>query len=115
MSDRIDERVYFAQADDGGPIKIGVSRDPKRRARQLGRGVGIVASLPGNREMEQLFHRFFRRGRLDGEWFSEDTPGLAEFVEAALVLGIAWDNFQARLQDVVNLNRAARTKTKAAA
>jgi hypothetical protein len=49
-------------------FKIGMTRDPDRRARQL-RG-RIVLLLPGGRDLERALHARFARYRFpDTEWF----------------------------------------------
>lgn len=77
--------VYFAQGESGGPIKIGISRDPVRRVAALSNGsperLEILFVRPANEEIERRLHRMFAAGRLHGEWFAEDTPKLAEFIE----------------------------------
>ncbi len=80
--------VYFAQAASGGPIKIGVSRDPVRRVRALSIGspdaIELLATLPGGVWLEGKLHEYFADYRLHGEWFDEDTPALSELIEAAI-------------------------------
>lgn len=77
--------IYFVQGVNGGPIKIGTSRDPARRLSTMNTGspeplelLVKCRALPG---MENRLHRIFAAGRLHGEWFDADTPGLAEFIE----------------------------------
>jgi hypothetical protein len=64
--------VYFIGADDG-PVKIGMSCDPKARcaAMQIGMpgDMRILAITPGNRRMEKAYHERFGFAHLRGEWF----------------------------------------------
>lgn len=77
--------IYFIQGVEGGPIKIGYSRNPSQRLAALQTTspvpLEILFECPGDRRCEQILHAEFAEGRLYGEWFSEDTPDLAEFLE----------------------------------
>lgn len=77
--------VYFVQGVDGGPIKIGVATDPKRRLATLQHGSPVLLRaliiMPGGFEMERQLHRLFAAGRMHGEWFDPDTPGLMEYIQ----------------------------------
>lgn len=82
-----DSFVYFCQPVDGGPIKIGLARDPKARLMDLQIGspvrLRMVAIIPGGRADEQAFHTQFAAWRLHGEWFDAAAEGLADVVEEA--------------------------------
>jgi len=66
--------VYFAQSGDF--IKIGWSRDPKRRVAQLGTACPLPIALrlivSGSKEDERHFHALFVHLRERGEWFRAD-------------------------------------------
>jgi hypothetical protein len=74
--------IYFVQQGTDGPIKIGVSTDPEQRLRTLQSSspqpLTLLAFMPGGVESERDLHRRFADGRLEGEWFRSDTPGLAD-------------------------------------
>lgn len=79
--------VYFIQGIDGGPIKIGMTTDLKRRLYDFQHGspvkLVVLAVLKGGGEMrEASIHRRFQRSRLHGEWF-EPTSELLDLIEAA--------------------------------
>lgn len=80
--------VYFAQAFGGGPIKIGLSADPKRRISNLNTAspqrLDLLAVLPGGVWLERCLHGLFQKDRLHGEWFAADAPGLAELIETVV-------------------------------
>jgi hypothetical protein len=68
--------IYFLQAESGGPIKIGFSRDEdslKSRVRHLqtSQPVKLVVrkTIEGTHEDEQALHKQFHSSRLVGEWF----------------------------------------------
>lgn len=67
--------VYFARAYPSGLIKIGYSNCPNGRAHdlawELGQGVSLLFTVPGNRVQEKGFHKRFTAYRSHGEWFHE--------------------------------------------
>jgi predicted GIY-YIG superfamily endonuclease len=73
--------VYFIQAGKGH-IKIGVSKDPEARLKDLqvgssGRELVVLATLPFNTraeafEMEKYLHTELARFRINGEWFKRN-------------------------------------------
>lgn len=78
-------RVYFVQAADGGPVKIGRSADPLARVASLQTAnpdhLRILATMPGGSAVERALHRTFEahRVRPDGEWF-HPAPEVLAFV-----------------------------------
>lgn len=78
--------VYFIQAGDGGPIKIGFAQDPQARLRELSTGSPARLSLlravsASGIHQEQMLHRQFGDLRLKGEWFRAEER-LVQFIEA---------------------------------
>lgn len=81
--------IYFVQAVEGGPIKIGRSKSPKRRLKahqvshpavlKLCRTVAVHISKAGT--MESNIHKHFAHARLQGEWF-EPVAELAKLAHA---------------------------------
>ena len=74
--------TYFVQPVDGGPIKIGYTRQsPKARLRaiQIGSPVllEVVGMVIGDREVE--LHQRFAYARMHGEWF-RPVPELVGFI-----------------------------------
>lgn len=78
-------RVYFVQALDGGPIKIGTSNDVNKRVASLQTGspmpLRLVGSLPGGRALEKEIHARLCAHRLRGEWFAESPEVIAAIKE----------------------------------
>lgn len=70
-------RVYIGVRS--GFIKIGVSNDPQRRAKQL--RLRLLYVRPGNVSDERALHRRFRAARIDREWFMPSDDLLA-FIRA---------------------------------
>lgn len=76
--------VYFIQAGDNGPIKIGSSRNPQERLGMLQVGnhaeLKMIATVPGSVPLEREVQedlKAFRRGR---EWF-DPTPEVLDYIE----------------------------------
>jgi hypothetical protein len=73
--------VYFIGGPDG-PIKIGMSCNPKARCANMQVGtpgdVQILATTPGNRRLEKAYHERFGFAHLRGEWFERHPLIMAE-------------------------------------
>lgn len=73
--------VYFIQAGDNGPIKIGFGKNPE--ARRTGHQTSnhaqlrIVGLLPGDQGVESDLHDFYAREHIRGEWFEPSFRMLA--------------------------------------
>lgn len=78
--------VYFAQAGDGGHVKIGYTGFPTERYQELQTDnslrVTIIASFPGSKVEEKALHVRFNAHRIRGEWFHP----VPELLETARVL-----------------------------
>lgn len=78
--------VYFVQAGEAGPIKIGVTHDPASRLRTLQVGnhepLRMIGLFFGTADAEEALRRRFEAHRVRGEWFSPDE----EIVRAAAAL-----------------------------
>jgi hypothetical protein len=65
--------VYFLQAGEAGPIKIGWALDPLARLNELQVGcpepLRLLMTLTDEGGLEAQLHRRFARLRLRGEWF----------------------------------------------
>jgi hypothetical protein len=68
--------VYFVQCGDGGPVKIGVTRDLDKRLGGLQTShherLRLLHVEPGGRLEERQFHARFADLRTRGEWFLFD-------------------------------------------
>lgn len=75
--------VYFVQADNGGPIKIGFSESPKDRLAALQVNtpskLRLLAVIEGTNENESALHKRFQKHKIQGEWFRPDQE-IMEFV-----------------------------------
>ncbi len=73
--------VYFIGSDDG-PIKIGLSADPRARLVGLQTSnhgkLSIMAISEGGPILEREYHERFASHRLNGEWFERTPEILAE-------------------------------------
>lgn len=86
--------VYFAQAGEGGPVKIGFTQsDVARRLAGLQTGcphpMKLLASVPGGPSDERGLHAKLRRHRVSGEWFNPHIEVLA-LVERATSPDFCW-------------------------
>lgn len=72
----------IGRADGVGPVKVGLSRAPRRRLASFQRGcpelLEIVDTAPGHYEQETLLHNALDEHRIHGEWF-ERGPAVATF------------------------------------
>jgi hypothetical protein len=84
VADTAPQYVYFAQVD-GGPIKIGVARNPIRRLAQMRTGnpapIRLLGVIRGNTQTELEIHNLFAAENVAGEWF-EPSRRLLAFIEA---------------------------------
>lgn len=68
-------RIYFVQAESGGPIKIGFARDVAARLKSIQTShpepLRCLVHIAGTMEEEQLLHKDHARFRLKGEWFKD--------------------------------------------
>lgn len=83
-----DQYVYFIQADEDGPIKIGFTADdPKKRLNQLQTGnpatLKLLGAIKGSIAREREFHADLAEWRLQGEWF-QPHPTVLTAVQTAL-------------------------------
>lgn len=67
--------VYCIVHHERQAVKIGFSRNPSRRFRQLQTGsadsLTLFEKMPGDRALEKAFHKIFADKRLTGEWFKD--------------------------------------------
>lgn len=65
--------VYFLRAGDDGPVKIGHTRDIKRRLPLLRTGcpapISVIREIAGGLRTEMWLHRRFSSAHRFGEWF----------------------------------------------
>ena len=71
--------LYFIQSSKTGEIKIGRSKHPQKRLKNLQTGnpntLKIIISLEGLGWREKELHETLKRWRGSGEWFSYDCVG----------------------------------------
>ena len=77
--ERKGDYLYFIQSSKTGEIKIGRSKHPQRRLKNLQTGnphtLRIIASLEGLGWREKELHEELKRWRKSGEWFSYECVG----------------------------------------
>jgi len=73
--------VYFIQAEDGGPVKIGWTFNAEKRLRAFQSAspykLVIRKVVKGTQRLEHYLHHRYEANRLEGEWFDPqpDMPG----------------------------------------
>ena len=73
--------VYFIQAEDGGPVKIGWTFNAQKRLRAFQSAspykLVIRKVIVGTQRLESYLHKRYESYRLEGEWFEPqpDMPG----------------------------------------
>jgi hypothetical protein len=71
--------LYFIQSAVTGAVKIGVSKHPSKRLRQLQTGsphlLRLILVLPEKASLERSLHSKMKRGKQTGgtEWFSHES------------------------------------------
>lgn len=74
-----DSYVYFVEAKNLGLVKIGFSKDPSKRLKDLQTGspdeLEGLFTFPGTKQKEKELHRKLHRFRVRGEWFKLDDIG----------------------------------------
>lgn len=74
--------VYFIQMGEGGPIKIGWTRDPWQRIHELQTAqpyrLRLLGVIEGDRHTERRLHRELAEHRVRGEWFKSAPDVLAK-------------------------------------
>ncbi len=108
------ECIYFVQIVDDGPIKIGYSRKPLRRVRNLQASnpytLFVVGLLIGNRDIEASLHQRFAEYWIGGDWFRAGAR-LLKYIDSLnfgrheigrtgrrLIYNSAWRGEDARLE-----------------
>jgi hypothetical protein len=81
MSECARTEVYFIQAGDGGPIKIGISDNVPLRLNTLQTAhhetLRLLSRIPGGESDEAALHEQFAALRIRGEWFRPGAELLA--------------------------------------
>lgn len=86
--------IYVIEDLDSGRIKIGRSKDPSSRLKQIQTGnpntlkLGMVKERAYSSKFESWLHREFSANRLNGEWFSGITSA---DVSRRLMGCLLWD------------------------
>lgn len=80
--------IYFIQAGEDGPIKIGYTRSaPRKRLKELQTAapqkLRLLGTTDGGRLEERALHRAWGDERLQGEWFNPVPSLLALVAEVA--------------------------------
>ena len=76
--------VYLMQSELTGLLKIGISKDPIQRRRNLetaqGGKIELLKIIAGGKNIEKKLHEKFSTYRKDGEWF-ENTAEIIDYFD----------------------------------
>lgn len=76
--------IYFVQAGENGPVKIGWAKNVIHRIQELQTGnpckLGCLGMMEGSQNEESSLHEKFKRYRGVGEWF-EPSADLLSFIK----------------------------------
>jgi hypothetical protein len=85
--------VYFIEAIGARRIKIGFTKDVRRRLHDLSIGcpfpIELMALMPGSLEDEFTMHKRFGQLHAHGEWFRA-RPRLRKFIKTLVEQRLAW-------------------------
>lgn len=77
--------LYFFEAP--GRIKIGISKNPRRRLADVGAHMEaspkLIDAIPGDYDLEKWVHKRLNEHRLKGEWFADCDP-VRELIDGLL-------------------------------
>lgn len=103
--------IYFAQPKNGGPIRIGSSKNVDVRRRTLGTwlpgGIEVVLEIEGSLLGEAVLHHCFNPIRVDRDWFMSG-PAIWKFILSATETRPAW--VPKHIGDAPELNIPALTE-----
>lgn len=108
--------IYFIQAQDNGPIKIGFTGDnPRKRMVKIQSDcpwpVQLLGAIEGTVSQEKQIHLVLARYKTQGEWF-EPHPHVVAAVNLALECGVLAPDDDAIDFDGMNKLRAYRLSKK---
>jgi len=76
--------IYFIQSENDGAIKIGITKDIKKRLKALQTSnpykLNLLYSINGGKSLEDNLHNKFKQYRLNGEWF-EPAQEILDYIE----------------------------------
>jgi len=79
--------VYFIHAIENNQIKIGRSKNPEQRLKQLSTGscveLKLIGKVPGGHNLERQLHLRFTHLRSNQEWF-QATEELIDYIQMLL-------------------------------
>ena len=92
----MNRHLYIIQSKQSGAIKIGISKNPKKRLAQLQTGspfkLKLILIIENRADLEKRLHKelsCFRIRNYKGEWFSYDSlPSLPDWIYEKLNLEI---------------------------
>lgn len=84
--------VYLLRFGVGGPVKVGIAKNPALRAAELQCGapekLRVIVTVRGSIAMEKTIHRMLREIRMSGEWF-QPGPETDDLIETFFAMTTA--------------------------
>jgi hypothetical protein len=116
--------VYFIRAGDTGPVKIGLSRDPKGRLKEFDIQspvpLQLIRVVNGDRHTELYLHKRYKSLWLRGEWFLycptmmgdldlpvSPTPPDSSYRDLILEEALSKREMSAQIAEALGITRAA--------
>lgn len=105
--------VYFIQAGENGPVKIGFANHIASRLASLQsccpETLVLLRTVDGNSAIERAYHRQFASQRLRGEWFTFHEAMLTNAPDAAPIGSIAIFYAPRRRRQAIRIGRLVQT------
>ncbi|MFW5847331.1 MAG: GIY-YIG nuclease family protein [bacterium] len=88
----VEKEIYLIMSIDEGYYKIGISKNPQKRLKQLQTAssskLNLIETYKSHRysKIEKALHRLFNHGSKIGEWFDLDIVDVNKFKEYCMTI-----------------------------
>ena len=94
--------VYFIADLEKDVVKIGTSKSPKSRLKQLqtsnSNRLALLGYIEGNVSEERYLHKYFSKYRLSGKWFSLDKDNcIIDYINSVNLMDCFVDRIQGKV------------------
>ena len=94
--------VYFIADLEKDVVKIGVSKNPKSRLKQLqtsnSNKLALLGYIEGNFPEEKQLHLYFGKYKKEGEWFSLDKDNfIIDYINSVNIMDCFVDRIQGKV------------------
>jgi hypothetical protein len=102
-------RVYFIHCIGTQFCKIGVAINVNKRLANLQcanpHELRVLATRPGDRDLEMTLHTYFRYKRVRGEWFRFRSPERAAYLFQRYSITQLWEEIQRQNNESIDRER----------